>query len=112
MPEKKFKLNPEEIKELIKGHSGCVATDNITVDGLQVGFMYRERPDEDIEADSGWRFLSGTEEQDYVDDEDNSEIFALNVIANYDPSVIPYLQFPIGTELERVKGKNEFQQLE
>src|SRR4051812_28079604 len=102
--EKIFKINPEEIKKLLSVEQGCVATDKITVEGLKVGFMYRERPDTDIEEDSGWRFLSGTEDQDYVDDEDNSEIFGLNVIANYDPAIIPYLKMPVGSELERVEG--------
>lgn len=43
---------------------GCMAPDKITVDGEPVDFMYRVEPN--FERDSGWRFLSGTEDQEYV----------------------------------------------
>jgi len=112
MKEKKFKLKEEELKKLVDKFAGCIVTDKITVEGLKVGFMYREQPDEDIEKDSGWRFFSGTETQDYVDDYDNSQIYSLNTIANYDPAIVPYLNYRIGTELERVEGSDKFQKLE
>ncbi len=108
---KEYKLAAHEIKELIPFKGFCIATDKITVDGLPVGFMYREEPDEDDEADSGWRIFSGTEDQEYVDDPENSGIYELNTIANYDPAIINYLDKPIGTELERVEGKDEFREL-
>ena len=104
--EKKFKLKKEEIEKLIPSMGGCFATDKITVDGMKVGFMYREEPDDD--RDSGWRFLSGTETDDYMDDENNSMIYNVNTIANYDKAIIPYLNSPIGSELERLEGSDEF----
>lgn len=97
--DKKFKLLASEIKQLIPNIGGCIATDKITVDGLPVGYMYREEPEFDV--DNGWRFFSGTEDQEYVDNPDNSSIYNTNTIANYDPAIIPYLQLPIGTECER-----------
>ena len=57
MNSKVFKLKGEEIIRLIPQMGGCMATDRITVDGLQIGYMYRE--DSDLEKDSGWRFFSG-----------------------------------------------------
>lgn len=84
-----------------------MATDKTTVDGLKVIYMYRE--ESDFEHDSGWRFFSGTEDQDYVDDPDNIMIYDVNTIANYDRAIIPYLNLPIGTELERIEGTDEFQ---
>ena len=106
MTEKKFKLKPEEIKELttLKGYS--YVSDKITVDSMKVGFMYREKPfDKD---DSGWRFLSGTETEEYLDDTTNSMIFDINTVANYDQAILPYLKSKIGTELERVEGTDDF----
>ena len=85
---------------------GCIATDKITVDGLQVGFMYRETPD--FETDSGWRFFSGTETQDYADNSNNLQVYEVNTIANYDKAIIPYLNLPIGTELEREENSDKF----
>jgi hypothetical protein len=96
---KKFKIPAEQIKELIPNIGACIATDKITVEGMKVGFMYRE---EQMDAlDNGWRFFSGTEDQEYVDDPKNSDIYNTNTIANYDPAIIPYLDMPEGTELER-----------
>ena len=87
-----------------------MATDKITVEGLQVGYMYREEPFTDM--DSGWRIFSGTESQEYVDDASNTEIYDLNTIANYDRAVIPYLEFPIGTALERAPNSDRFAKIE
>jgi hypothetical protein len=104
---RKFKIAAEEIIPLLNRSMGAAyASDHITVDGRPVGFMYREEPDNDV--DSGWRFLSGDESQDYIDNTDNLAIYDLNTIANYDPTIIPFLDFAIGTELERVPGTNQF----
>jgi hypothetical protein len=87
----------------------CLASDKVTVEGMNVGFMYREEPEE--EEDSGWRFLSGTEEQDYVDNPEHSAIFEVNTIANHDRSIIYYLKMPFGTELERIEGSDRFKKI-
>ncbi|MGS2738743.1 DUF2185 domain-containing protein [Sinomicrobium sp. M5D2P17] len=103
---KNYKLKAEQIKKLIPKLGGCFATDKITVDGLRVGYMYREEPD--FENDSGWRFFSGTESQEYVDGFNNTGIYEVNTIANYDTAIIPYLHFPVETELERKNDSDEF----
>jgi len=107
---KNFKIKAEAIRQIIPSQGGCMATDKITVDGLEVGYMYREKSD--FEADSGWRIFSGTETQDYVDDSNNTEIYDLNTIVNYDPSIIPYLDSAFGTELERMDGTDKFNKIE
>jgi hypothetical protein len=94
-----FKLSSEQIRPLATGRGGCFATDRITLDGLKVGFMYRATPDD--AGDSGWRFFSGEESQDYVDDPRNLAIYDVNTIANYDPDIIPFLDAPAGTAFER-----------
>ena len=83
-----------------------MATDKITVEGELIDFMYRE--ESDLEVDNGWRFLSGTETQEYADDPKNWAIYDTNTIANYDPAIIPYLNLTVGTQLERIKGTNDF----
>jgi hypothetical protein len=103
---KKFKLNETNIKELVLNMGYCMATDKITVEGLSIGYMYREEP-EDIN-DSGWRFFSGTETQKYVDNPDNIGIYDVNTIANYDSAIIPYLNKQIGVELNRIEDTDDF----
>ena len=106
MSTKKFKLSAEEIKPLVHGIGGCMATDMITVEGYPVRFMYREEPDNEI--DSGWRFMSGFEDDEYMNDPRNLALYDVNTIANYDPSIIPFLYEPIGSTYEKAEGQERF----
>jgi hypothetical protein len=99
MSNKQFKIPGNQIKPLTAGHGGCFATDMITVDGKKVGYMYREDPD--FPNDSGWRFFSGKESEDYLEDATHTEVYDVNTIANYDPAIIPLLDSPIGAAFER-----------
>ncbi len=103
---KQFKLAATDIQSLAEGHGACFATDYITVEGNPVFFMYREEPDNDV--DSGWRFMSGLEDEDYMNDANNLDAYDVNTIANYDPSIIPYLHAPVGTAYERGPNVDEF----
>ncbi len=67
----------------------CFATDMVMRDGHPVGYMYREEPD--APNDSGWRFFSGRESQDYMDDPSNTKIYPVALVAQVDHTVIPYL---------------------
>ena len=104
---KKFKIKKEDIKELIEieGPNGCLATDKITVDGCKVGYMYREEPVVNT-YDSGWRFFSGDEEEEYCDNPDNISIYQINTIANYDQDIIPFLNAPYGSAFIRDENGN------
>ncbi|SKD08435.1 hypothetical protein SAMN05660461_4322 [Chitinophaga ginsengisegetis] len=107
--EKKFKLLAEELVELIPPMGGAIATDRIVVDGMDIGYMYREDPIN--EMDSGWRFFEGSETSDYLANSGNSGVYHVNTIANYDPTIIPYLDMPEGTKLERIPGTNRFREV-
>ena len=103
---KQFKLSADQIKPLAEGYGGCIATDKITVEGYPVRFMYREAPDN--EFDSGWRFMSGFEDDTYMDDPDNLAIYDVNTIANYDPSIVPLLEAPEGSAFEKTSESERF----
>lgn len=96
---KEFKLKENEIKELTTVKGVCIASDRIIVDGQKVGYMYRETPTN--EADSGWRFFSGDENDEYTNNPDNFNMLQLNTICNYDADIIPYLEKAVGTKLAR-----------
>ncbi len=106
MRDKKFRLSAEQIKPLATGYGACFATDMIMVDGKKVSFMYREEPDHDV--DGGWRFMSGFETPEYMDNASNHGIYDVNTVANYDPDVIPFLDAPIGSAFERDRNTGEF----
>lgn len=103
---KRFRLRADQIRPIATGHGGCIATDMITCGGRKVGFMYREETERDF--DSGWRFMSGCESQDYMDDADNHAMYDVNTIANYDPDIIPFLNAPARSVFERLNGTGPF----
>ena len=99
----KFLIDEKDIKQLTNIKGGCIASNRITVDGAKVGYMYREVPCDQY-ADSGWRFFAGDESDEYCENPDNFNIFELNTICNYDPSIIPHLDAKIDTSFEKTKG--------
>lgn len=101
--EKTFMLAKEQIKPIVEGYGSCFATDMITVEGYPVRFMYREEPDNEI--DSGWRFMSGFENEEYMDDPDKHAVYDVNTIANYDPSIVPLLDSPVGSAFEKTESE-------
>ena len=107
MTEKLFKIPGDQVKRLIPNMGGCFASDRITVDGMKVGYMYREEPDQD--TDSGWRFFSGDETQEYADNPENFASYDVNTICNYDPAIIRFLDAPYGATLARIPGSDEFE---
>ena len=106
MREKRFKLRPDDIQPLVLGRGGCYATDHITVDGHRVGYMYREPADNAY--DSGWRFFSGQESDEYVNDAQNLAIYDVNTVANLDPEVIAFLDAPPGSAFARENRTGKF----
>lgn len=84
---------------------GCIVSDKITKEGYKVGYMYREEPSMDM-PDSGWRFMAGNEDDEYMNNSLNHHIFAINTICNYDSDIIPYLHSKIGSTYIRVDNKS------
>lgn len=97
MPERQFKLRAADIRPLAPDRGGCFATNSITVDGRRVGYLSREPPDG--AWDSGWRFFAGDDAD--VNDPDNVTIYDVNIIANYDPDIVPLLDSPVGSAFAR-----------
>ncbi len=96
---KTYVLEARQIRALATDRGACIASDKITVQGEPVGYMYREPPVET--SDSGWRFLSGTETDEYMNDPNNSGLFDVNTIANYDTDIIEFLDAPMGAAFVR-----------
>ena len=82
---------------------GCIVSDKITKEGFKVGYMYREEPDNNV-PDSGWRFMAGNEDDEYINNPDNVHIFAINTICNYDRDIIPFLKSKVGNAYIRVNN--------
>ncbi len=101
---KVFKIKSEDIVPGLASGLGCLATDRITVDGCRVQYMYRDK--QNNEMDSGWRFFAGDEDDEYMANNKNHEVYKLNTIANYDRDIIEFLGKPEGSEFERDDSGN------
>ena len=99
-------LDPEKMSELVLTPGYSIVSNQILNDGLPILFMYREAKIE--EEDTGWRFLSGNEDQDYLDEPLNSRFIGLNTLANMEPKIIPHLKKKKGVELERASQEDDF----
>jgi hypothetical protein len=97
------------VRPLAEGYGGCIASDQITVKGMPVGYMYRTEPNN--EHDSGWVFMAGNETQNYLDNASNFSVFTVNAIANHDPDIVPFLGAPLGSEFERDPDTGAFVQV-
>ena len=98
-----------EVEDLIDWNEpngeGCIVSDKITKEGYKVGYMVREKP-MDIYPDSGWRFMAGNEDGEYMNNSDNHHIFDINTVCNYDRDIIPYLHTDIGSEYIRIDANS------
>jgi len=84
--------------------NACIASHRIMVDGMSVGYCYREGPE--FEGDSGWRFLSGDESEEYMEEPEHHSIYECNAVAERDPEVLPLLIAPVGSAFQRQGKKN------
>jgi hypothetical protein len=67
-----------------------------------------DREAADNQFDSGWRFTSGYESDEYMDDPHNLAFYKVNTIANYGSEIVPYLEAPVGSAFERQNGTGPF----
>ena len=106
----RFKLKATDIRALVSGLGGCIASDKITVHGQRVAYMARGTPS--VPEDSGWLFTAGTESQAYMDDPANFEVYDVNTIANYDRDIVPFLHAPPGSSFERPGNEGDLEPCE
>jgi hypothetical protein len=63
-----------------------------------IGYCYRDVPETNI--DSGWRFLYGDEDEDYLDNPTHSEAVYPEDMLSINPALDVILGAPAGTEFE------------
>ncbi|GAB6012126.1 immunity protein Imm33 domain-containing protein [Viscerimonas tarda] len=79
------------------------------IDSHYIGFCYREYTD--IKIDSGWRFLYGDEDEDYLDNPDNVIAQDLSEVINWKPEVGVILSEKYGSEYEWSEEKGVFEKI-
>lgn len=101
---KKFRLSADQIAPIALGLGSCLATDRIVVDGAPVGYMYRAKPSNP--QDSGWRFFAGDEDDAYMAVVEHHDVYDVNTIVNYDPDILPFIDYEVGSAFERDEGNS------
>ena len=82
-----------------KGFGFVLAPKILVEQKKKIRFMYREEPDQP--QDSGWRFFSGDETDEYVNQPENIALYDISTILAIDPDILPYLTSPCGSAFER-----------
>ena len=85
----------------------CIVARKILDEGIPVGFLSREEPNDD--KDSGWFMLGGDETDEYMDDSDNFACVSLGAILSVDDSILALLDSPIGSAFKRDVDSGQFQ---
>ena len=100
---KKFLIPRERLKKYVSGRGLCIAPDTVMVDGIPVALIYRVMPSSMY--DSGWRFFTGTETDDYLANSRCNGVYDLNTVVNYCPDVLPLLDSPPYSAFRRDGGE-------
>jgi hypothetical protein len=103
-----FRIKTDQIQALATGLGNCIVSNKIVIDGKKIMYMYLDTPKD--ENDSGWRFYSGDEDDEYLKDPANTQIFDVNLVANYDPAIIPFLDSPEHSLFKKDENTGEFEE--
>jgi hypothetical protein len=76
-----------------------IASKKITGENKKIAWMYREEPSDP--QDSGWRFFSGEEDQEYANNPENFEIYDIHTILKIDDSIQEHLLSNYGSSFEK-----------
>lgn len=77
------------------------------IENNHIGYCYRENSE--IKIDSGWRFMYGDEDEDYLDNPNNTETKDLKEVVAWKPELNDIVSAKPGKEFEWDADKNSYQ---
>lgn len=80
--------------------AGCIVSRRILDRTGRVRWLLREEPAHP--ADSGWRFLSELDDDEYADDPANMVVLDLSTVAGIEPAIAAISHLPVGSDLQLV----------
>ena len=81
-----------QVENLVDLKLVCKASSKITIDKERINYFFKEDVDPNIPDDSGWRFFTGNETDDYIKDPENFKLYYLNDLCNLDKDIIRLLE--------------------
>lgn len=93
-----YKPKEREWVRVLEKDMGCFITKR-ALEKRAIHFMYRAKPEENT-PDSGWRFMYGNEDEEYLKVKENTEVMSLNRVCNFQPDILAYVHAQIGKNYE------------
>lgn len=93
-----YKPKEREWVRLLEKDMGCFITKR-ALEKQAIHYMHRAKPAENT-PDSGWRFMYGNEDAEYLQDTDNTEVVSLNTVCNFQPDILAYIHTEVGKGFE------------
>lgn len=93
-----YKPEQKEWVDLIGHNLGCFITRR-AMENECIGYMYHNEPTPN-QPDSGWRFMYGDEDEEYLADVNNTTILALNTVCNLQPDILAFIHAEVGRSFE------------
>ena len=91
-------MHPAPVPEFIRGAGACMATRNVMEERGRVRWMVRNPPQ--APEDSGWRFFSEFDSEEYINDPANVQVVDYNSVCAIEPAVIAVYPLPVGSDIE------------
>ena len=88
----------KEWVDLVGHNLGCFVTRKAMENGF-IGYMHHDEPSPN-NPDSGWRFMYGDEDDEYLSDVNNTTILALNTVCNLQPNILAFIYAEEGRKFE------------
>lgn len=87
------------------GLGGCIASKNLLTKKGNIRWCIKEKATNEL--DNGWRFLSDTDTDEFLQDAGNLVICDWNTIVEIEPAILPIFNLPVGTELTLIEENRQ-----
>lgn len=98
-----YEPQEREWTEMFDLRQECLITKK-ALEEERVGYMYRQEPEKDF-TDCGWRFMTGDETEEYVNEPGNIIMCRYSTVCNIEPSARAYFYADVGKQYEKVQGE-------
>jgi len=84
---------------------GCIVSKNIIEKKGELKWCIREKGLDDL--DTGWRFLSSIDTDEYLNDPKNMCVYNYDTIVEIEPAILLIYDLPVGTDATLVREDKE-----
>lgn len=82
----------------------AIVSKRVREEGFKICYGMRDEPTR--ETDSGWYFGVGNEDDKYINDPKNLELWSVNSLLMFEPAIANFITSPYGTGIIRIDSEN------